>query len=646
VKARRVAEGALGVALLAFAAFAEVRQPAAVPAREPMSGLTHGAAGDTADPVELRGLDSVTPVASYTLHAKLDPATHTVAGSGEIRFVNVSSRALDHLYVHLYLNAFESQRTVFGRQRSGGFRGNTRLDAPGSIEVTRFYAKELDRELFPRGATTENDEDDRTDIRVPLPTPLAPGATLTIETEFTSKLPAIVLRTGFDGSFHMVGQWFPKLAKLEDDGTFAHFPFQRFSEFYADYGDYDVTVDVPESFVVGATGVKEEERVEGGTRRVRYAQKAVHDFAFTAWDGFQERNAEVGGVKLRCLFPKGYEHAADAELAAATGGLERYGALFGEYPYPTLTLVHPPSTAVEAGGMEYPTLITTGGPAWLGALPVRPFEQITLHELGHQWFYGLVATNENRYPFLDEGLTTYATGEAAQELYGDTEITSLYPLETAALDRYRGAGVASHASIATGAGDFVTGGDYGTLVYARTATVLRTIDRVWNGAALRALSSYARTTRFRHPGPDALEKAIREAGGPEAASFFHTAVFERGSVDFEPLPAVNVSEENGGFSSEVVVRRSGTLVVPVEILVGRADGSTETLSWDGVGDSKRFVLTGTSSVTSVVVDPQTRLLIDEDKLNDRWTSEVTESAPRTRALATTIVLAALGSVLP
>src|SRR5690606_9692244 len=108
------------------------------------------------------------------------------------------------------------------------------------------------------------DPKDETDIRVDLPDEVAAGSTLTLEIEWESQLPQIVERTGYLSDYHFVAQWFPKLARLERDGTWRHFTFHAQSEFYADYGDYDVTLDVPERFIVGASGETIERRVEGG----------------------------------------------------------------------------------------------------------------------------------------------------------------------------------------------------------------------------------------------------------------------------------------------------------------------------------------------------------------------------------------------
>src|SRR5690606_13324849 len=137
-----------------------------------------------------------------------------------------------------------------------------------------------------------------------------------LEMTWDDKLPTVVERTGYHGSFHMVAQWFPKIAKVEADGTFAHFPFHHLGEFYADYGSYDVTLDVPSGFTVGATGRAVESKDEGGRHVERHVQKSVHDFAWTAFDGWREKTERIADVDVRVLYPRGYESQADRELAA------------------------------------------------------------------------------------------------------------------------------------------------------------------------------------------------------------------------------------------------------------------------------------------------------------------------------------------
>ncbi len=238
-------------------------------------------------------------IASYTLSAHLDAGAHTVAGSGTLVWENASSRPAPELYFHLYLNAFKNSRTVFLRSPFGGGRSGHGARKWGYIDVKRLAVREMEgADLWPtRALHTDDDPDDETDIRVPLPRAVQPGERITVELEWTSQLPEIVERTGYVRGFHMLGQWFPKIARREPDGAWVHFPFHAESEFYADFGSYDVTLDVPESMILGATGVRVSEDVKDKRRRARYRIDDVHDFAWTAWDGFLATRRETKATR-------------------------------------------------------------------------------------------------------------------------------------------------------------------------------------------------------------------------------------------------------------------------------------------------------------------------------------------------------------
>ena len=267
------------------------------------------AAGD--EPRE-RGVDAGEPatdiaqaeeIASYTLYARLDPAAHVVTANGTIRWRNSSRVATQELWVHLYMNAFKNARSAFLRERSIGGRGVSLPRSYGGIEVRKFtWIDHTAVDLWPNAELTRNGDGDETDVRVPLPRAVAPGESIELHVDFEDKLPSIVERTGFQGSFHLIGQWFPKIARLEPDGTWRHFPFHHLSEFYADFGTYDVTLDVPESFVVGATGKAISERTEGGRRIERHRQDSVHDFVWTAWDAFRTMRRRSLTARTSCFY--------------------------------------------------------------------------------------------------------------------------------------------------------------------------------------------------------------------------------------------------------------------------------------------------------------------------------------------------------
>jgi hypothetical protein len=582
-------------------------------------------------------------VASYTLHASLDENAHSVRGRGTIAWTNASSRPATELYVHLYLNAFKNDRTVFLRSPFGAGRSGKGAKHWGYVDVQRLAVREMENaNLWTPGlARTSDDPDDETDASVPLPRPVAAGETITIDVEWTSQLPEVVERTGYEHDFHLVGQWFPKIARREPDGTWVHFRFNAQSEFYSDFGSYDVTLDVPERMVVGATGVRVEERRNGPRRSERYRIDDVHDFAWTAWPSFDERIESIDGVSVRVLFPRGNERNAEATLRAVRTGLRHYGADYGRYPYRVLTVVHPPVSAPAAGGMEYPTFITTGFP-WYTSLATTMVERVTLHELAHQWFYGLVATNEHSWPFLDEGLASFAESSAMKALCGPGDALSLLGLSVDgdAYFRSLAASAGHHDVVARPAADFASFREIGALVYARTETILETLARVYGRNELRrALGRYARRYRFEHPNPKHFTAAVREVLGDDAATALATALFEGGTVDYAvrdlqtasaPKPAgifegdkgrqtVQAPEEGAKpdrYVGRALVLRDGTLSFPVDVALTFDDGSATRRRLDGRAKWQWIEVEGKSQLAAVVVDPETKILLDDNLTNN------------------------------
>jgi hypothetical protein len=554
------------------------------------------------------------PVGDYTLTATLDPGTHVIHGEGTIVWRNTSRTAVRELWVHLYLNAFKNKSSVWMRDLVGGFRGTHGLKDFGHVDVTRFKLKEDDVDLWKTVEMKRPGDDDETDARVPLPRDVAPGEKITIEVAFDSKLPSVLERTGYEGSFHFAGQWFPKIARLESDGTWAHFPFHHLSEFYADFGTFDVTVDVPEAFVIGATGPAMSSNVAGGRRVERHVQNDVHDFAFTAWDKWQTQSETIDGVLVTMLYPPGYRVAAQRELAAMRFALPYFGARYGKYPYGVLTVVHPPQSAREAGGMEYPTLITTGGP-WYGPPGFFGLELVTIHEFGHQYFYGLVATDEMKWPFLDEGLNSYAEADAMRALRGPASALDMAGLQVSDVS-YRAvtSNRAAHDEVvAQPAHEFDTGGAYGNLVYSRTSAIMETMRRVYGDALVtRALGRYARRYRFQHPGPPEFFATMGEVMGPRAAATLKTALTEKGWVDYVVTTVPRTTDEG-----VVVVTRRGTLSFPVDLELTYEDGRTERVKWEGVEEAFKQPYRG--RLRGVVVDPDRKVIIDQDLTNNHHT---------------------------
>ncbi|MBX3227031.1 MAG: M1 family metallopeptidase [Labilithrix sp.] len=619
-------------------------------------------------------LEHADPIASYTLHAKLDPSAHTLHGSGTIAWKNASKQPVKELWLHLYLNAFKNQSSVFMRAPIGGFRGSTVPSDWGAIDVKKLTLVDgaARADLLGQLETKRGGDDDETDARLPLPDAVEPGASITLEIEWDDKLPTIVERTGYFGSFHMLGQWFPKIAKLEADGTFAHFPFHHLGEFYADFGTYDVTLDVPAGFVIGATGPAIEEKDEGGRHVERHVQGDVHDFAWTAWDEWQVRKERIADVDVTVLTPPHYDDHAARELETVRFALPHYGARYGKYPYPVLTVVHPPAGAPEAGGMEYPTLITTGWPSWLPR-GIHQVEAVTIHELGHQWFYGLVATNEDAWPFLDEGVNSYAENDGMRAFKGAGSGIDFLGIQAGDVEAQseRARHFGHDERVAQGAGAFMTGASYGALIYSRTAAILETIARAYGREKMEAaLGTYARAHRFRHPTPDDLLRAIGEHVSPRAEENLRVALFEKGWVDYaitqisshpsrsaagmfdrdgkrETLTLEKAKRKNL-YDGWVLVVRRGTLKFPVDVTLIADDGTTTVVPWDGQSEAIRVPYSGARPLRAAVVDRWENILLDGNRENDFATapSQPRAGAPKTLARATWWAATLLGGLGP
>jgi len=419
-------------------------------------------------------------VVSYAIRARLQPEHKEVHADMDLVWRNTTARPVGELYFHLYLNAFSSRDSTYIREGSGKRGAKFDEEYPGWVRIDRMGLPD-GRNLWQPGtqafvAPDDGNEKDRTLARVALPAPVAPGETIALEIEFRSRLPRVLHRTGWAGDpadpeqlFFMVAQWFPKVAVLQErpDGTLhwnAH-QFHRNTEFFSDYGEYRVSITVPESYVVGATGT----RVSGptanpdGTKTVVHRQKDVHDFAWTAsphlrvleyaWsfdrfcdeapDGMGERirallerTARHRGVspdeakprqevRIRVLYPPDHDGVKERFQWAAGASLACYGIWFGQYPYEVLTVVDPPECGGAAGGMEYPTLFTVWGDR---NAPDYPYgmEGVTIHEFGHQFFYGLLGSNEFEEAWLDEGFTSFTDARVFSIAYGPATASRRY----------------------------------------------------------------------------------------------------------------------------------------------------------------------------------------------------------------------------
>lgn len=352
-------------------------------------------------------------IVTYKISVSLDPVEKMLNGKETLTWRNTSTDRVGELQFHLYLNTFKNSQSTFMKESGGENRG-FKLSEGGWGWIDVISMKTADGEdLTGRIAFIHPDDDNAQDqsvIRVPLSKPVTPGQTIQLNIDFRAKLPRVFARTGYYQNFYMVGQWFPKIGVYEaagqrfaTKGQWNCHQFHSSTEFYADYGVYDVDMTVPKEYVVGATGLLQNMKENAdGTKTVSHHAEDVHDFAWTASPTYLDLSDQWRDVKIRVLMQPQRAHQAERYLESAKAALELFDKHVGKYPYPNLTIVDPAFGATGAGGMEYPTLITAGSMWGLGK-SVKLAEMVTVHEFGHQYWYGLVGNNEFEEAYLDEG---------------------------------------------------------------------------------------------------------------------------------------------------------------------------------------------------------------------------------------------------
>jgi len=587
-------------------------------------------------------------IASYKIEARLDPVRHQVAASETLTWTNPGQTAVDVLPFHLYLNGFKNEQSLFMRSSRGELRGARASDTGWgyqTIESVRVAGADLTAKLRPpAGAGT-----DESVVELPLAEPVAPGATIEVEWKFTAQLPEVFARTGWKGEFHMVGQWFPKIGvRVGAPGAerWECQPFHANTEFFADFGTYDVELTVPTTHTVAATGVLTKAVDAGhGLRTLTYHAEDVHDFAWMADPYMEVMSGQAkladGSVEVRVYYRPEQRHFARRHLQAGIGAIEKFSAMFVPYPWSIMSVIDPPVDAVGgAGGMEYPTLVTTAGDSVFARPGVRFPEFVTVHEVGHNWFQGILASNEAEEAWLDEGVNEWADARVMAELYGPRASGidwAGWQAEYGALTR---AGAAARPAdrpspIATAAYAFVDNTAYGEATYIETGGALTTLERtVGSQRFAAAMKAYTKAFAFHHPtGRDLFDTLAAELG-QDLSWFFGPVFHDPGGFELtlrhagcKPAhPPRGVFGEGGArktvteveapsagtWSCEVVVQNTGRIHIPVDIELRFADGSSKLVRWDdrGTGTWERFTVDRSSRLAEVWIDPESKLALD------------------------------------
>ena len=636
----------------------------------------------------------------YEIWVELDNQNKMLSGKEVISWLNKTKDLVPDMWFHLYYNAFKNERSSVIEESSeegfGPFKIEVKKGEWGWVDVMSISL--LDgRDLSSTMEFITPDEPlhpgDQTVMRVRFPEPIKPGEEVHLQLEFKSKIPRTILRSGYYQDSYFLGQWFPKPGVYEEGKGWNCHEYHLNSEFYADFAEFTVHITVPENFVVGASGrqIEAVPNKEKKTMTYTFYQENIHDFAWTADPDFikveQEfepdkevtqkeyeemarilqlplEDVKLPNVKMILLIEPEHKSQIERHFKALRAALKYYGLWYGPYPYQTVTMVDPPFRT-ESGGMEYPTLFTSGTSILRSKKVLSP-ESVVVHEFGHGFWYGMCANNEFEEAWLDEGINTYSTGKVLAKAYGPgvysmavnriplawfLKLPSAYDYES---DRAAAINVVEFDPITTFSWKFYDRGSYGLNVYMRASTCLCTLERlVGEEMMLRIMRTFQMRFRYRHPKTSDFISVVNDVTRRDLSWFFKELFFSTLNFDYgisslhseeskkyvrgvfevegkkEELTSKKVGqlekkERKSGseklYITKVKIRRFGEARVNGDVLVKLRvvfeDGSEEVRLWDGQERWKEFSFEKPVAAKYAQVDPDNIWLIDSNLANN------------------------------
>lgn len=596
---------------------------------------------------------------SYVMDVQYDLAHKSVSSTGQVIFKNNSPVPVDELRFYMYLNSFKNMSSTFLKGSGGNIFdqniGNRGEDSWGWIRVDEIKAPN-GANLTPSMHYVQPDDgnaNDQSVLAVPLQTPVLPGETAVFDLHFTAKLPKLIARAGYSkDDYALWVHWFPQMGVWEEspmgDWRWNCHQFFRTTEFFGDFGTYDVSITAPDQLVMGASGcLMSEEKLPANQVKRRYLAEDVIDFAWTAYPRFLIFEDKWKGVNIRLLISP--EHAMHAQrfITAVKQSLEYMDEHVGPYPFASITMSDPPFHALRSGMMEYPTFITLGS-FWNTPVGIRNVESLAVHEFVHQYFMMMLASNEKEEAWLDEGFVTYFEDRITDYYYGEKTgyVDFLgYRMGNHELSRNEYTGMKNPKEDYADKPGWTFDGRHKGIIYSKTATMLRTMQAVFGDEAMDELMhTYFEKWKFKHPrgtdffavanewaakhpntsfgnnldwlfnsvirGTDVCDYAVSEIMNQE--NYTEHGLFDDGKGGF----VFKKGQPSGSFTASTTLHRLGELVFPVDVKINFEDGTVKTEAWDGVERTKVYSYQTKSKIESVQIDPEQKIYLDIDLNNN------------------------------
>lgn len=585
----------------------------------------------------------------HVIDVRLDDRQHMLRGESTFTYLNNGPAALDTLWVHLWPNAYRDRTSALCKQL-------LRMD-----DRKLYFADEADRGWIDSlsfsadgNALAWGYHPLHADIAwVALPEALGTGKRISVHTPFKVKIPdGRFSRLGHTGQAYYITQWFPKPAVHDENGWHA-MPYLTLGEFHSEFGSYDVRITLPENYVVGATGVlqdaEEQERLDrmasgehtypepaldprtgrplkddfppSSTRMktLRYVQDDVHDFAWFADKRFRVEKSSVRvdgrseAITTWALYtPRNAALWQDSAVQYVGRAVKAYSEWVGPYPYAACTAVD--GTISAGGGMEYPMITIIGNMDSPMSL-----DNVIAHEVGHNWFYGILASNERDHAWMDEGVNSSVELRYMRRYYPNSGMEALgipflqgmtegWPDKHRAFNElgYRFNARRNLDQAPHRAADEFTPLNYGSMVYMKTALAMDQLMAFLGKETFdRCMHAYFEEWRFRHPGPEDMRKVFERESGQDLGWCFHGLIGTDRKVD------VKATGLKDGFAT---FRVKGIPDMPFPVTTYTEDGTTRT-TWTLPTEGKVRLAVAPAGVDRLRADAVQRTL-DIDRRNN------------------------------
>jgi len=602
---------------------------------------------------------------NYDISVQLDTENKMVRAKETLYWTNPSTDTVPYIRFHLFLNAFRNTQSTFKKEAGSTF--NQPVD-PDNLKEEDWSWINIDHVEDVNGNDLTSfleyvhpDDDnvnDRTVIQLNLPQPVLPKETITLKLDFTSKLYKLNVRTGYSKDFYHNVQWFPKTGVYEPAGTrFANkgqwncHQYHPTTEYFGEYGNFNVDITVPKDYLMGGTGTLYKEEIKGDKKTYYFHAEDVIDFAWTTSPNLVLVEDQWKDVKIKLFIAPEYVCCTDRYISSAKHAMDYLGERLMNYPWPYLTIIVPPFHAVNAGAMEYPTLITAPGlykfPSWL-----RTPEYFVIHEFVHQYFYLMIGTNEFEEAWMDEGFTSYWKSRVLDHAYGKKKsVVELGFVQMGAMEffrsRYTGMKNMKVAESTRAGWKYENGRDR-ALYYSKPATWLRTMEGMLGIETMdEIMYTFFQRWKFKHPCRNDFIDVVNEVVpknhgnvfGENMNWYFDQVLLGTGDCDYgisrisnnklskeyvgifeekgrKPERKINTETLDETYESRVVVARLGDIHVPQEVLIQFEDGTEILEKWDGKARTHGFVYRGNSKVAAAYIDPYEKIYIDRNFLNN------------------------------